>query len=345
MTYCPNQWISDITYDAMADKLKALGSAAQAQRAGLAAPVETLFVVGSINLTQDTGELGPGYRWMSDEAPAAPEPGAYSLRLEDAGGTILSEMSFTVGHLDPPPTDEDEIVPFAVEVLFDAATARVVLLHNGAELASLPVSAHAPTVTVTAPNGGETFTETIGVTWQAEDADGGSLSYSVQYSCDGGDAWEPLAVELVETRFDLNLKALPGGDQCMVRVLATDGVNVGEDQSDGMFSVPRKGPTVRILFPGDGWYTPAQTVVVEGAAYDLEDGDLSGGALVWSSDVDGVLGSGDSQAFDDLTPGYHAITLTTTDSDEMTDSDSITIYVGEDWPVKVYLPLVQRGSP
>lgn len=339
MTYCPNQWISDITYDAMADKIKALDAATQAR---LAAPVETLFVVGSVNLTQDTGELGPGYRWMSDEAPVAPEPGEYSLRLEGAGGTVLSETPFTVGHLDPPPADEDEVVPFAVEVLFDTATARIVLLHNGVELASRSVSAHAPTVTVTAPNGGETVTETVKVTWQAEDADGGSLSYSVQYSCDGGDTWEPLAVELAEARFDLDLTALPGGNQCLVRVLATDGVNIGEDQSDGMFSVPRKGPTARILFPGEGWYTPAQTVVVEGAAYDPEDGDLAGEALLWSSDVDGVLGSGGSQAFDDLTPGYHTITLTATDDDGRTGSASITIYVGEDWPVKVYLPLVTR---
>jgi len=343
MTYCGNQWISDITYKAMAERLNKLGSAARTRRTGAAAPVETFFVVGSINLTQGAGEMGPGYRWMSDEAPTAPEPGEFSLRLEDGGGAVLSETSFAVEHLDPPPQDEDEVVPFQIEVLFDSAAARIVLLDDGVELASRQVSAHAPALTVTAPNGGETVTDTVQVAWQGDDADGDPLSYSVQYSCDGGATWEPLAADLAETSFNLDTTALPGGEQCLLRVLATDGVNVGEDQSNGAFTVTRKAPSVRILFPGGGWYTPAQTVVVEGVAYDLEDGDLSGDALLWSSDVDGVLGSGGSQAFSDLTPGEHTITLTAADSDEGTGSDSITIQVSETWPEQVYLPLVVRG--
>ncbi len=343
MTYCPNEWISDITYDAMANKIKALDAATRVRQTR-STSIETLFIVGSINLTQHTGELGPGYRWMSDEAPTAPEPGGFRLRLEDGSGATLSETSFAaVGHLDPPPQDEDEVVPFDIEVPFHPSTARIVLLNDGVELASRPVSAHPPSVTVIAPDGGETLTETARVTWQADDADGDPLSYSVQYSCDGGTSWEPLAAELAGATFDLDTTSLPGGDQCLVRILATDGVNVGEDQSNGTFSVMRKAPSARILFPNGGWFTPAQTVVVEGAAHDPEDGDLLDDALVWLSDVDGVLGSGGSQAFAGLTPGEHTITLVATDSDEATGSDSIIIQVSETWPKQVYLPLVMRG--
>ncbi len=338
MSYCSREWISDITYKKLAYKLQGFGTLIQTQAT---APVQTLFIVGSVNLTQETAELGPGYLWMSDEAPSQPEPGDFVLRLEDEQGVALSETPFSVLRPDPPPEDEDEVVAFALEVLFPEGAKRVVLLYRSRELASLTVSAHAPTVQVLSPNGGETLDASFTVRWQASDVDGDALTYSVQYSADGGQTWLPLIAELTETEYTVDIHQLPGSERAMIRVLATDGANVGEDQSDAVFNIPKKAPSPRILAPEDGrWYVPTQTIILEGTAADLEDGTLPDDALRWTSDQDGELGVGASIAVTGLSSGYHTITLTATDSDGMEGATTITLYIADALSQQLYMPFV-----
>ena len=52
-----------------------------------------------------------------------------------------------------------------------------------------------------------------------------------------------------------------------------------------------------------------------GSAYDLEDGELSGNSLVWSSDLDGQIGTGNNFTNNSLSEGTHQITLTATDTE------------------------------
>ncbi len=72
-----------------------------------------------------------------------------------------------------------------------------------------------------------------------------------------------------------------------------------------------------------------QSITFEGYGYDDEDGDLSGSSLVWTSDIDGQIGTGESFTKNDLSLGTHEITLTATDSDGKTDSDRITIFINQ----------------
>ncbi len=75
-------------------------------------------------------------------------------------------------------------------------------------------------------------------------------------------------------------------------------------------------PVPEIFHPGDGEVRKINTPIPWiGVAADTEDGDLSGMALVWSSDLDGEFGTG--LMFDAAltTVGMHVISLTATDSD------------------------------
>jgi len=83
--------------------------------------------------------------------------------------------------------------------------------------------------------------------------------------------------------------------------------------------------------------------VLEGEAGDLEDGNLGGDALVWSSDLDGEQGNGPSLAVTGLSSGSHIVTLTATDSDGMVGTKSVVILVDEAWPEQSFLPLVNSG--
>lgn len=87
-------------------------------------------------------------------------------------------------------------------------------------------------------------------------------------------------------------------------------------------------PVAEILSPEDGAeFTEGEEITFSGSATDPEDGDLSGNALVWTSSLDGVIGTGPSFTRSDLSVGTHTITLTATDSEGATGSASVEIEV------------------
>ena len=88
-------------------------------------------------------------------------------------------------------------------------------------------------------------------------------------------------------------------------------------------------PAVTINAPLEGiTYQFGDTISFNGSGNDTEDGSLVGGSLVWNSDIDGQIGTGESFTRNDLSLGVHTITLTATDSVGSTGSDSISITVG-----------------
>jgi len=84
--------------------------------------------------------------------------------------------------------------------------------QNG--LAQRAASAHAPTVHVIAPNGGETWAGDLTLRWSGSDADGDTLHYSVRFSRDGGTTWVPLAVDTLSTTLVVDSGYLGGGGPC-----------------------------------------------------------------------------------------------------------------------------------
>lgn len=93
---------------------------------------------------------------------------------------------------------------------------------------------------------------------------------------------------------------------------------------------PNQAPTATITSPVDGSsYGRGATIAFSGTGTDPEDGSLAGDALVWTSSLDGQLGTGESFGRSDLTVGGHLIVLTVTDGDGATDADTVAIEVTE----------------
>ncbi|MFZ1755045.1 MAG: hypothetical protein WAU10_14950, partial [Caldilineaceae bacterium] len=102
--------------------------------------------------------------------------------------------------------------------------------------------------------------------------------------------------------------------------------------------VPNKAPMPTILEPSANFVAPGVVVVLQGTATDLEDGSVPEDKLTWSSSLQGEVGKGYEVAINTLTPGKHTLTLTAVDSQGISGSTSVDIFIG----YGQYLPAVQR---
>ena len=85
-------------------------------------------------------------------------------------------------------------------------------------------------------------------------------------------------------------------------------------------------PVPSINHPGDGETRKINVPIpFIGVATDPQDGDLSGGALVWTSSLDGPIGTGTMFDASLSTVGMHVITLTATDSNSNVGTDSLML--------------------
>ncbi|MFH2013176.1 MAG: choice-of-anchor D domain-containing protein, partial [Pseudomonadota bacterium] len=90
-------------------------------------------------------------------------------------------------------------------------------------------------------------------------------------------------------------------------------------------------PTATITSPNDGdEFIRGTLIAFQGTGNDPEDGNLTGSSLVWTSNIDGQIGTGGTISNYDssrLSVGLHIITLTATDSGGKTGSASIQIRI------------------
>lgn len=340
MSYCSPRWMSLYTYEGLSDSFSPGPVAAEPQKAALSADGAYLRVAGRI-YAGEMRRLRPFYQislptGSSDHAGS----GAFSIVLQNSAGQPLFTRYFDpIAHGDTPGDEGSfqETVPFA------AGTAGIVIKQGDTVLATRLVSSHTPVVTITAPNGGESWpgSGSRAVTWTAGDADGDPLYFALQYSRDGGTTWQPVGVNLTGTTYLVDADSLAGSSRALMRVTVTDGVNTSQDESDGTFVVAHKGPEVYLASPIAGsLVAPGRLVELDGLATDVEDGPLADSSLVWTSNRQGVLGTGRHLTLTTLERGSHTLTLTATDSDNLSATSSATIYVG----YRLWLPLVQKEN-
>lgn len=89
-----------------------------------------------------------------------------------------------------------------------------------------------------------------------------------------------------------------------------------------------QAPTASIIAPANGTsVVQGTTLQFTGGGSDPEDGPVSGASLVWTSSIDGKIGTGVSFATNSLSIGAHTITLTATDSKGATNATTRSITI------------------
>jgi hypothetical protein len=121
------------------------------------------------------------------------------------------------------------------------------------------------------------------------------------------------------------------GDLEYVRSGDPDGISEPLLNVGPLFGPVNAPPTVVISSPADGDIIVAGTSVsFSGSASDSEDGDVSS-SLVWTSDLDGEIGTGSSPSAT-LNVGEHHITATAFDVEGASGSTTITLFIGNSPP-------------
>ena len=92
------------------------------------------------------------------------------------------------------------------------------------------------------------------------------------------------------------------------------GVNSGGGGNGDIPPTVNQSPVATISSPANTFFNEGENIVFSGVGTDAEDGQLSDGALVWTSSIDGTIGNGATLITSVLTPGDHDITLSATDS-------------------------------
>jgi hypothetical protein len=109
-------------------------------------------------------------------------------------------------------------------------------------------------ITVTSPNGGETWTagSTQQIKWTST---GGIDGVKIEYSPDHGTTWKTIVLTTPNSgEFDWTVPGI-ASDECLVRITSNDVVNdpIPSDVSDAVFSiVPPASPTITIIAPNGG---------------------------------------------------------------------------------------------
>ncbi len=160
------------------------------------------------------------------------------------------------------------------------------------------------------------------------------MLFTVQYSHNGGAAWQTLTTDYPSTpagAYTLTYNDLGGlqgsaPNAALIRVLASDGYHTSSATSPA-FTVKNRKPEPYIVAPANGQSHPAgAAVVLQGGATDPEDGGLAGDALTWA--VDGrPAGSGAEVIAAGLAPGAHTAVMTATDATNNTAAASVSFAV------------------
>jgi hypothetical protein len=356
MGYCgggTNTWTSIFTYNKIAGLLPR-GIAYHPHNPHQAVQISLLLqpqkvLVGSGALSPTSASLSQGFYLLDRSSFNAltPDQGPYTVELQDTTGQVLYSQQFDLAQMsnDDPQTEGG----FRLVLPWTEGTKSIVFKYQDQIIGQTTASSNTPSLALVSPAGGESWSASgqQTITWSASDADNDPLSYMIQYSADNGQTWNILAANLQEESFTFDGDYLPGSDHGMIRVIATDGFNSVQVDSQPI-SVAEKAPLIVISSPVEAasfdFGTP---VILQAIATDIKDGQINNDLFNWSSDKDGNLGNGDKLILSTLSAGTHAITVSVQNSSGLVSTTSVHITINapasssdaNNLPATEFLPL------
>lgn len=192
----------------------------------------------------------PGYPSIRTRGYQAPsEESTFGVRLLDVNGRTLIDYPITVtwGNLgqDPALAYIKQFIPWndkMVRMEFYEKDSIIFAVDRTSQRLSIELMRDVEALVRDAGK------KKIRVSWTVDSTDKSSLEYYLFFSGDNGKSYVPLDIRLKRPEVELRPSDLPGGKQCRLKVVATDGLNVAEMLSKS-FVLPIRKPTAEIHWP------------------------------------------------------------------------------------------------
>lgn len=179
---------------------------------------------------------------------------------------------------------------------------------------------NAPLVNISGPVSGSSFLTgvTIAFTGSASDTEDGSLSGSI--------TWTSSIDGTIGSGASFGTSLSEGTHTITASVTDSGGLSATYSITVTVAPPANTAPLISITGPATLTYTSGNNIQFTGTATDTQDGTISSN-IVWSSDVDGTIGTGAIVSTSSLSENTHIVTATITDSGGLSASDTITIIV------------------
>jgi hypothetical protein len=127
-----------------------------------------------------------------------------------------------------------------------------------------------PLITVLEPNGGETVSNFVTISWSASDPDDDELTYQVGYNIEN-QGWKLIANGLKDLSYMWDVSEFADSSSVMIKVIVNDGYGgIIEDTSDFAFSIDNEdAPVVTLLTPLSGFIYKG-TLTIEWSLTDID---------------------------------------------------------------------------
>lgn len=243
-------------------------------------------------------------------SPPGEGPADLEVELLDAGGTPLVRHRVAFGSPCAVPAGGGrpaESPPRLAQALIaQHAKARTLRVSQwGRTLHERTVTAPAA-IDVAWPTAAALAGTEVKLAWSCDDAGVVGLW---QFSNDGRN-WTPVSLPQAAGSSTVDMRSLPGGKTCRLRLLTSDGVQTQRIDSKP-FTLKARGWVAMLLAPADGTrVTGDAEIELVGQGFETEKRQAEFDDLSWTSSIDGDLGTGHRRRVR-LSPGEHQITLST----------------------------------
>ena len=278
-----------------------------------------VLISGTISATDKSATVDSALP-MPYAGDAAPGAGSFTLRVEDAAGTVLATRKFAplVGFGDGAAGDGET-----------ASFAEAVALPGGAEIGKVSVisDTEGPLVTRIAATGPAPTAGDVAISDASIERDPVTLTWkrsagttsAILFSPDDGDSWRPLAFRVAGESFTINPETLAGTEAGRFAVATTDGLRGAVAQLTGVtVSVSNAAPTVEISSPRAD--DPSRRACSRSCSRRSRRTAIRSWATARSCGARTATASSapapcSTRTADTLTEGKHVITVTVTDDE------------------------------
>jgi hypothetical protein len=254
----------------------------------------------------------PSFHYPSDPTMFPGQITPFGIELRDRNGRVVESLRVYLRDvyrdLDSAYVDFYKPIRFGPDVAIAAVTCGVPGDCEQTDLITIEVPKDPPQVRIVAPEPTAELSGRVRLGWDGHDG-GKALSYLVRYSHDGGETYRAITPAIIETQLIVDLDRLPGGEQCILQVLVTEGIRTGEAHTPPFRTRP-KPPEVVIVGPPPGAVLRrGDAVTLVGEGFSPDTGSVPADVLVWHSEKGEKLGTGNSLRLRSLKPGRQSISL------------------------------------